>query len=379
MDTISLYIHFPFCIKKCRYCDFYSNSYDSDLVGHFINALRQEWLLLSKKYDFSNTVIDTIYCGGGTPSLLSIYEWQTFCIEVVSILNLSSNVEWSIECNPESFTYSKAYKWNESGVNRLIVGGQSSHDRELKCLGRIHSAEEVTKTLLSPILKNYYSIGVDIMYGIPGQTVESIQSTLKAFLSYDNVNHLSAYELILADNTPFGRHKVLLPLPSEREIIEMTESVVSIAGTYGLVRYEVSNYAKKGFECRHNIAYWNHNPYIGLGPSAHSYVHPYRFSNVADTHDYIKKLSVHELPHDFSEKIDRNKLERELIFLGLRTVKGIDERNFEILSGRMFNSQCRSNVLNELIEMQYIRHEPPFWCLTDQGFNIADAITDKLI
>ncbi len=376
---LSLYIHFPFCTKKCRYCDFYSISTASETIEPYINALKTEWEQIKRKYLLENTVIRTIYCGGGTPSLLSVEQWQLFCAEIIENLTITNDAERTIECNPDSFSTEKAETWLDSGVNRITIGVQSLNKRGLTALGRVHTAENALDVLSNPALKRFDSVGVDIMYGIPGQSLNSLAYTLEEIFSYKNIHHLSAYELTIEKYTPFGRHSKLLPLPSEDSVAEMTQLILSESRKHGFERYEISNYSKPGFECRHNMAYWDHSPYIGLGAAAHSYIDNHRYANVKSVDAYIQKCATGELPAEFSETINLETLAREMIFLRLRTREGLDENRFQKLTGRTFTSPEREKRLAELAEAKYLDYTPPFWRLTDSGMLIADAVTRRLL
>jgi oxygen-independent coproporphyrinogen-3 oxidase len=212
--NISLYIHVPFCAKKCNYCDFYSVEYNEETVGNFVAALCREWELVSSSLGLKNVEIKTIFFGGGTPSILSVKTWEALRKSLVRHLKLTPEIEWTIECNPDSFTKEKAELWLEMGVTRLTFGVQSLNDLELRSLGRIHTAQQAIRALESPILLRFNSIGIDLMYGLPLQTLESFDTTLTAALSVPVVSHLSAYELAVCKETPFGRTEDL-PLPDE--------------------------------------------------------------------------------------------------------------------------------------------------------------------
>lgn len=374
----SVYIHFPFCVKKCRYCDFYSESNSLDLIKSFFFAVKKEWELVKNLYSLSESNIETIYCGGGTPSILSSDQWQNFLPLFFGELLPFSNIECSLECNPESFTEKKAYSWHKSGITRITIGVQSLNRRELAILGRSHGRDGALKILESCVLGLFESVGVDIMYGIPGQTRASLYDTVNTILSYKTINHLSAYELTIADNTPFGKHKRILPLPSEDEIAFMDEVIVNTTKNYGLYKYEISNYAKQGCQSKHNNAYWTHAPYIGLGPSAHSFMHFKRYSNVLDINEYINKLSNDILPVSFEEKITKEMLEREIIFLSLRTIRGLNEIDFFNKTGKVFNSGSRKQKLCKLIKAGKLLYEESHWFLTYEGLLYADNISQQL-
>lgn len=376
--VISLYIHIPFCVRKCHYCDFYSVPYDASLADDFIKALAREWDMKKKSHHLENATIHSIYFGGGTPSLLSIHQWRQIKSVLIDRLILASDVEWTIESNPESFTEEKALLWHSMGVTRLTIGIQSLNDDELRFIGRPHTADEAKAVLTSPVLFKFKSIGADLIYGLPLQTVSSFAHSLETVLSTDAVRHLSAYELSVAENTEFG-HRPDLPLPSEDIVYDMASLLFSVAKKHGFERYEISNFAKKGHRCRHNEAYWNHSLYLGLGPGAHSYLPPVRWANVKSVKQYISLLNDFKQPVDYSETLDREKVIAETIFLGLRTADGVDETAFKNAAGEEFYFGKRAAVLDEAIKAGLIAADNGRWTLTEQGMLIADAITRRLV
>ncbi len=379
VSALSLYIHFPFCISKCRYCDFYSIPFDTSLAHTFIEALKREWDRVCEEHSLRGARIQTIYCGGGTPSILTPHQWSSFARLLIHGLDTAPDLEWSVECNPESFDPDKARSWLDSGVNRLTLGVQSLDDRMLRFLGRPHTARQALDALSEPILGRFGSVGVDIMYGLAGQTLESLGATLDTVLAYEVVRHLSAYEVTLSDKTPLGRHRRLLPLPSEETLSDMMQLVCDTAGRSGFKRYEVSNWAKPSHRCRHNMVYWTHEPYVGLGPSAHSFLPPLRFANVADTQGYIEALERGRSPHAFAESLNSDSLASEMIFLGLRTAEGVNEDRFREMTGREFRDPSRNTTLQSLADEGFLVHSPPHWRPTARGMMMADGIASKLL
>jgi oxygen-independent coproporphyrinogen III oxidase len=376
---LSLYIHVPFCKKKCRYCDFYSLPQDESATDAFVEALLVEWDLMRRQYRLHDIPIATLFFGGGTPSMLSLKAWKKISDKLVSSLYFTENYEWSIECNPDSFTEEKALFWLDCGVTRLSIGVQSLVDRELRILGRIHDSQKALEVLGNAVLARFASIGVDIMYGLPGQTASSLKSTIETVFSYPHIRHISAYELTLGETTAFGRHQKRLPLPSEDVQISMTETVVEMLRDRGFERYEISNFSLPGHACRHNQTYWQHTPYIGLGPSAHSYLPPQRFSNSNSIDDYINKLNNRILPTGFTETLDRKALSREMIFLGLRTSRGISETDYRKSIGSDFASPQRAEAIAGFIRTGMMDHVFPFYRLTSKGMLFADAIARELM
>ncbi len=216
------------------------------------------------------------------------------------------------------------------------------------------------------------------MYGLPHQTIESFRHSLDALLSAHIIRHLSAYELTICKDTPFGKAKHL-PLPDEDEVVEMAKTLFSTSREHGFERYEVSNFAKAGFRCRHNEAYWNHSPYIGLGPAAHSYVHPKRWANVGDVKRYVSLINDGKRAVDFEETIDKTTLISEMIFLQLRTTDGLDEKLVFDTTGESFYSGIRQQALDALLNDRLITHKGTHWALTEKGMMIGDEASRRLM
>jgi len=371
----SLYIHIPFCRSKCRYCDFYSLAGYDCLIDEYLVSVAAEWRLYESSGPFE---ITSIYIGGGTPSLISADRWSRFSSEFLSTLPLVPNAEWTVECNPESFSEKLLDVLSGSGVNRLTFGIQSLDDRVLRFAGRAHTAQQALDILGNPALKRINSIGIDLMYGIPGQTPQSFCHSLETALDQPVVKHLSAYELTISPHTPFGRHHRALPLPDEENISRMTEILLQVTARKGLEHYEVSNFAKQGFKCRHNCDYWDHSPWIGLGCAAHSYLHPRRFWNVADIDLYLNKLKNGSFPLENEELIDTDTLAREMIFLGLRRNDGINELLFEKRTGMKFIERAGEALLQKFVKRQLLTYNPPWWQPTERGMLCAEYLAREM-
>ncbi len=379
MNSISLYLHIPFCAKKCRYCDFYSVSFDERLAWRYLDGLAAEIALCKKSRITEGAAVQTIFIGGGTPSVFSGEALHSLCTLVRSSFTIAPGYEWTVECNPESFTNDKGVTLLEAGVTRLTFGLQSLNDRELSLLGRVHSSERCHTILSDHVLSRFTSIGVDIMYGLPGQTMRTLEQTLAAVFDSPYVKHISAYELTVADNTPFGRHRSILPLPSEGETAVMTGSLWELLEKGGFCQYEVSNFAKPGHACRHNQAYWDHKPYLGLGCAAHSYLHEKRWANVRDVNRYIRMVSNGLFPREFIETIDKKKLAMEIVFLGLRKVQGINEAFFQESCGIAFADFIQKDSIGQFVNRGLLEYEKPFWKPTRKGLLMADAIAREIL
>jgi len=387
MTPLSLYVHIPFCARKCRYCDFYSlppPDNDPHPVNRYIDALGREWRSFLDSGILDGMAVSTIYIGGGTPSLLDVDSWKRLDEVLFSTIDTPRLSEWSVECNPESFTAEKARAYAGSGVTRLTFGVQSLSDAELSICGRAHGAQRALDVLRDGCLIDMFkSVGADIIYALPGQTVQTLTGTLSSILSIQSIKHISAYELTIAANTPFGRHKRILPRPSQDSSAEMYELTGRLCAERGMRRYEVSNYALPGFESEHNKAYWSHKPYIGLGASAHSYIHPNRWSNAADVNRYISSMLSAQTPPDSGaadmvETIGPKELAAEMIFLGLRSAEGIDEDVFFAKTGTPLLAGGREKRLSEYAASGLLNVSGRKWAPTPKGMLFADMMAREL-
>jgi oxygen-independent coproporphyrinogen-3 oxidase len=379
MTPLSLYLHLPFCAKKCRYCDFYSVKTDERLIARYLTALAREIDLYGDHPMVNGAQVRTVFFGGGTPTVLSSEKLAQLCGLIGSRFPLAPDVEWTVECNPESFTDKKATVLLDCGVTRLTFGVQSLDDRELSLLGRIHAAGRCRDVLNDPILTAFRSIGADIIYGLPGQTLESPNLTIAGLLATPVVTHISAYELTVAETTPFGRHRSMLPLPNDDLLTAMTEHLRQRLEEAGFEQYEVSNFARPGHRCRHNEVYWDHEPYLGLGPAAHSYIHPQRWGNVKDINRYCDMVEAGEMPCEFVETLDTRMLAAEMLLVGFRRADGIDEVQFAEKCGEIIENIVGRQKLDYYQEQGLIRYEKPFWQPTAQGMLMADGMARGLM
>jgi oxygen-independent coproporphyrinogen III oxidase len=380
MDPRSLYIHIPFCKKKCRYCDFYSVPYEASLADAYLAALALEIEFYKKRILAEESApVQTIFIGGGTPTMLTADQLRRLCSLVRTSFRLAPDCEWTVECNPDSFTAEKADVLNDAGVTRLTFGFQSLDDRELRLLGRVHTADRCREVLADPVLVRFSSIGIDIMYGLPGQTVETLERSLGPVFDSPYVKHISAYELTVADGTPFGRHRSLFPLPDDDAMTVMTGRLWELLAATGFKQYEVSNFAKAEHACRHNMACWAHESYLGLGCAAHSFLPPERFANMRDVYRYILEVRAGRLPREFTETLDRHTLGVEMILLGLRTVQGINEDDFLEKIGYGLVPSLNKGKLSFFTDKGLLLYEKPFLKPTRKGLLMADALARELL
>jgi oxygen-independent coproporphyrinogen-3 oxidase len=375
---LSLYLHIPFCARKCRYCDFYSLPYDRDVADMFIDALAREWRMRCDAGTVSaDARIATIYIGGGTPGVLTPGQWESLG-RILASMPMAPDIEFTVECNPESWSPGAARLWASLNVNRLSLGVQSLDDRELSVLGRGHTAAQAL-AVIDEAAAFGFSIAADCIVGIPGQTAASLEQTLRRLSGHPGIDHLSAYELTIHENTPFSRHRRLLPLPSDESMARLMTVTNAVCARNGFEQYEISNYARPGKRCRHNLAYWDHRPYIGLGPAAHSFLLPHRWSNIADVNRYIAGMRDGRPIHEVEETLDAAMLAHEMIFLRLRTAEGLDERRFAELTGTEFATGGRNRVLDRLVKDGFLSHDPPFFRPTEKGMLVADGMARKLV
>jgi oxygen-independent coproporphyrinogen-3 oxidase len=375
----SLYIHIPFCVSKCSYCDFYSRKGTTDEIRLYCNSLLKELDTCRKTYELDKFMVSSVFFGGGTPSVLNPGIADMLCRGIRERVTLTDNAEWTFECNPDSFSAALAETLFSCGVNRLSFGVQSLHDNELHALGRIHNAQQALDILQSDSVSKFSAVNADLMYGIPYQSIESFLISLQTICSISAIKHVSVYELTLCENTPFGKMRSSLTLPDETAIDLMTTELLNGLYQHNFEHYEISNFAKSGFRCRHNESYWDHSNYIGLGASAHSFFNRTRRANISDIALYCKSIQENSTATEFSEYIDNQKLASEMIFLGLRRADGINEIDFEKNTGFTFADDNNSQLLDNYIKSGHLTHIAPFWKPTEKGMLFADGMASRLL
>ncbi len=324
---IGIYIHIPFCEKKCFYCDFYSIENHSQ-QNEFIGSLIKEIELFSRNHPLRYEA-ETIFFGGGTPSLLSPTEIDLILDELRRHFDFSPKMEFTVECNPGTVNRESLSGYRQLGVNRLSFGVQSFFDDELTFLSRIHDSRQAAEALTLARESGFKNINLDLMYGLPGQTKDRVLANLKRAIEL-NPSHISSYNLIVEPGTPLFSavsSGSLKPLHESIEA-EMYELTMAFLNDNGYEHYEISNYSRPGFECRHNLRYWNCEEYISFGPSAHSYLSNLRWWNVSSLSKYIAELSADRLPVSAKEELTKTQLIDEFVMLQLRQGK-IDQRGSE--------------------------------------------------
>lgn len=384
MQNLELYIHIPFCEKKCNYCDFVSFHASYDIVDKYINKLLSE--IESKKYLANDYQISSIYIGGGTPSFIDS-KYISFIMETIcNNYNLSADTEISIEANPNSINEDKIKSYYKSGINRLSIGLQSTNEDELKTLGRIHNYTDFLNAYNLAVHNGFKNINVDLINGIPGQTPESYKKSLRQVLML-NIKHISIYNLIIEDGTPFktmlSNNEIQLPL--ENDILIMDKITKELTEYYRLNRYEISNYAKSGFECRHNLGYWSDVPYIGFGLNSSSYINNTRFKNKTKLDDYMSLdytsyiISTNQNEYYDEIKIIDNKDHiNEYVMLGFRKTSGINVNDFQKTFNKKFEGLF-GTALKIYQGMGMINRIKDNYFMTEKGLNVSNTILSDLL
>jgi oxygen-independent coproporphyrinogen-3 oxidase len=319
---IGLYIHIPFCQQKCLYCDFPSHANLSHLYESYVAALCQEISGLGGV--LSKDVIDTIFIGGGTPTILTAELLGQLLKQIQTSLILDTEVEFSIEANPGTVDREKLLVLQAGGVNRISFGVQTFSDSLLSSIGRIHSAAQAREAVVMAQEVGFTNINVDLMYGLPGQTVLELRHSIEQAIQL-NVTHISAYGLKVEEGTPFAilEEQGKLFLPEEDDDEAMYLLTTQLLPQQGFYRYEISNYGKAGYECRHNLKYWQYAPYVGVGAAAHSFWQGERLANTADVPLYIERMESGQLPVETRQVPESTVAMAEYVFLALRTVEGL--------------------------------------------------------
>lgn len=372
-----IYIHIPFCKKKCHYCDFYK-TLDTGLSDRYVNSLLTE-IKQRKDYLSPENIIKTVYFGGGTPSVLNISQIRKVMKSLSKSFSIEKNAEISFEINPDDADKLYLRNLKREGINRLSIGVQSWDDRYLKMLNRRHNAGQALKAVETARAVGFDNISIDLIYGIPGMTPEEWENALKTTFNL-NVEHISAYHLTIEKNTMFGKMRDLGELEevdeeiSEKEFAILTE----LARKHNYVHYEISNLCREGYYSIHNTSYWKQVNYLGLGPSAHSYNGYSRQWNISDIVEYLEKTERGEVCFE-KEILDEKVMYNEYVITTLRTIWGVDMNYIETA----FNKETHDYLLN--LASRFIKYgmiartSENNLVLTDQGKMISDNIISELM
>lgn len=371
----SLYIHMPFCKRKCVYCNFYSQVYDKDTASSYISVLEDQ----IGKIGFRPS---TIYLGGGTPTVLD-NELLEKLLKAVAVLS-GDAAEFTVEANPESLDETKARLLFGYGANRLVVGAQSLDEKKLKRLGRIHSAEKAREAVAIASKAGFKNIGIDLIFGVWNETAEGWKKELEEVVRIP-VTHVSCYELTYEKSTPLFAalaNKSVKPLEDD-VTADMYEAAIDMLSLRGIKLYEVSNFAKPGFECKHNHNYWRNDSYVGLGASAVSYMDGIRSKSVSDVSEYIRRYRANRNLSDSSEKLTPVRRAKETAAIKIRTKEGIDYAWFKNKTGYDL-VELEKKAVHELIEEGLIKCKRDGdmvtgICLKRKGLLFCDTVSSALL
>ncbi|MEE8836001.1 MAG: radical SAM family heme chaperone HemW [Eubacteriales bacterium] len=388
---MEVYIHIPFCVRKCAYCDFLSFAADDELKSRYMDAL------VTEIRDFPHdppVSAESVYIGGGTPSILPAEQIAGIMDAVREVFILDADAEISMEANPGTVTEEKLRVYRDSGINRLSFGCQSADDEELKALGRIHTWEQFTESFALARKAGFTNLNIDLMSGLPGQTEASWEKSLRSAAAL-SPEHISAYSLILEKGTPmydrYDAQAALLEkgiseaelrkkisadryLPDEETERRMYDRTAEILSEYGFRQYEISNYAKEGYACRHNIGYWTGVPYVGVGLGASSYMKTTRYRNTSDMALYLRDSSLGRKWESLNEK----DLMAEFVILGLRMTEGFSRGEFLHRFGRDID-RVYGSVIDRYVKLGLLEEKNGRIRLTRQGISVSNTVMEDFL
>lgn len=374
-EPAGLYVHIPFCIRKCPYCDFYSIT-DLSLREEFIGALMREMQL----YCNVSFAFDTLYMGGGTPSVFEAKQVEAIIETACRLFKILPDTEITLEVNPGTVNPDKLTEYKRSGVNRVNIGVQSFQDKNLSFLGRIHSSKDAKLAVKWALKAGFDNIGLDLIYGIPGQSKKTWYLDLQKAVEF-GLEHLSCYMLTIEPDTPLGkkRQKGDFQPMDDNLVCDLFKTTVEFLGNHGYTQYEISNFAQSSAnKSKHNWKYWSFIPYLGFGPSAHSYIEPSRYWNCRSVKTYIKKLNTGKTPVEGIETLSHEQRMIEAICVGLRKTEGIDiglfEKKFDVRFHTIFE-----DTINNLKTKRYIHFAQNHCALSRKGMLFLDSITSMFV
>ena len=368
-DAIGLYVHIPFCKSKCRYCDFCSSVASLEEYERYTERLISEIRAYKRE---PRIAVGTVFFGGGTPSVLPLELIRPIFDAIRETFTIFPGAEITVEANPGTLTEEQILAYRELGVNRMSIGMQSVHENELKILGRIHTFEDARRAVDMIRGAGFINFNIDLMYGIPEQTLSSFEKTLDEVIAMEP-SHVSCYGLILEEGTPLYRMKDSLDLPSEEEEYGMYELAISRLGEAGYSHYEISNYERDGFYSFHNLRYWHDEEYIGVGLSAHSYFGGKRYYSPERMSEYLSGDGVQYLIED--ECPDRP---FEYVMMRMRLSEGISLSEYEALFGEPF-TKGREEKLSQYEEAGFVRRDGDRLAFTDKGMYVSNTLLSRLL
>ena len=380
---VGLYIHIPFCLHKCAYCDFCSIASKNKLqMTAYVDALAKDIAHTAEQLSADNILIDSIYVGGGTPTLLSKKDIEYVIDTVYDSFKIADDVEFTFEANPATIDRAKAKCLFDRGVNRLSIGMQSANDNELEALSRVHSFKDFEKSFKAARKAGFENINVDVMYGIPEQTTESFYKTVAAVTSLEP-EHISMYGLRIEDGTPFAICRDELTLPDEDSEYEMYREGREKLREAGYSQYEISNYAREGKESVHNLKYWKCTEYLGVGVAAHSFYGGFRYSKITDVDRYISYICEDENYADTVvssslEQVTKSSLEVEFVMLGLRTSAGVNKAEYKARFDCDFDEKYAPRI-KEYADAGFIINTQKACMFSPEGMYVSNRILSDIL
>lgn len=383
-DNFSLYVHVPFCARKCPYCDFNTYATPSAPESDYSAALCKELSLYASKPEWKNKRIQSVFFGGGTPSLFSPQAIKRVLDKAFSLFRFEKTPEVSLEANPSSMSKEYVQGLSDAGINRISLGAQSFNQKNLSILGRDHSPEQITESVKNCLSSGIENVSVDIIFGIPGQTLAECTDDIYKAIALP-IRHFSAYGLTFETGTPFYQsvqRGTMIPLPDE-EVIDMMDVIEEIALKNDFQRYEISNYSKDGYQSKHNSAYWNGDSYLGIGAGAHSFLRDdnflqgTRWSNMSIPEEYMNRLGTKREVVSWMDELDREKLSFEFFFLGLRKIGGISTEEFKLRYGDTLFLKYEDS-LRDLKSDGFLEATDRGFALTKKGIHLCDSVLAKI-
>lgn len=386
-SPFSLYVHVPFCAQKCPYCDFNTYATPSVPEERYVSALKRELSHFSEDPRFAGRSIQSVFFGGGTPSILSESAIGDVISHAHSLFPIVSSAEVTLEANPNDCPPARLRGFKAAGVNRISFGVQSFSDERLALLGRNHSADEARQAVRSAVDAGISNVSVDLIFGVPGQTLGDLESDLAQSVALP-ISHLSTYALTIEPGTPFfqRQERGLLKMPRDNLVAQMLEFIPTCLAPHGLLRYEISNYARPGAESVHNSAYWTGDDYLGVGAGAHSYV----ATRNGDRLEWGDRWSTFALPESYmsatekgaaiswNEKMDPKALQFEFFYVGLRLMRGVSSAAFARRFGVLLED-LYGETIRDLVQQGLLLHEDETLRLTTRGIAIADSVFEQFV
>ena len=374
MKNIGIYIHVPFCAQKCAYCDFYSLA-GRDPVGYskaIINQIKSYRSILADK------TVDTVFFGGGTPTILPANQITEIMSALCAYTNVSNNAEITIEANPGTIDGEKLSKYRGAGVNRLSLGLQSADDKELFMLSRIHTREQFESSFLLARMEGFENINIDLMYALPYQSIGTLANSV-SYAVQMNPEHISFYGLKIEENTPFGKHpNIEATLPDEETQVKMyLDSCLALENS-GYKQYEISNFAKEGYECRHNLKYWNSENYLGFGPGAHSFYENHMFSYVKNLDKFMANATEPENIIDDDYSLSYHEASVQYVMLAFRLARGVSKNDFANRFGMSFDANYLDKM-QKFIDGKLIIADKNGYRLSRRGMLVSNYILSEIL